>query len=69
MTHDTQHNNIQQNDTLHNNIQQNDTQHNNIQQNDTQHTGIQHDKKLNATLSIMKLRLMAEHCYAECHLC
>jgi hypothetical protein len=34
----------------------------------TQHN-IQHNGKLNATLIIMTLSIMAEHCYADCHLC
>jgi hypothetical protein len=37
----------------------NDTNHN-----DTQHNAIQHNNRWPATLSIM-----AEHCYADCHLC
>jgi hypothetical protein len=42
----------------------NDTQHN-----DTQHNDIRRNSKQNVTLIIMTLGTMAEHCYAECHLC
>jgi hypothetical protein len=43
--------------------QHNDTQHNDIRHNDTQHNDIQHHSKWNVTLNII-----AEHCYAECHI-
>jgi hypothetical protein len=36
---------------------------------DTQHNDIQHNSKYNATLTIMALGTIAEHCYAECPLC
>ena len=48
--------------------QHNETQHNGIHHNDTQHNEFSLMVK-NVRLSITTLSIMAEHCYAECHLC
>jgi hypothetical protein len=40
-----------------------------IQHNDTQHNDMQHNSKQYVILNKMTLSIMAEHCYAECHLC
>ncbi len=55
--------NTKHNDTQYKNIKLNETQHKNTKITDIQHNDTQHNK-YNVTLSVM-----AECCYAECHLC
>jgi hypothetical protein len=66
--HDTQHNDIQHNDDQHNDIQHNEYQYNEYQYNDNQHNDVQHNNKQKATLTIMKLSTVADHCY-DYYLC
>jgi len=44
-----------------------DTQHDDIQHNNTQNNDTQHNYKLNVTLNIISLIIMARHCCAEYH--